>query len=127
MKKVLVVDDSRLMRMIVIRLLRETVLGDFEAVQAADGQEALALTEREDFDLVVSDWNMPEMSGIEFLAALRAREKKGNDAPTTFGFVTSEGTPAMRAAAAREGAKFLIVKPVTADAFQAVLRPLFAA
>lgn len=110
--KILIVDDSKAMRMIVTRTLRQAGFGDHEFVEAEHGAEGLAKVGTESPDLVLSDWNMPEMSGIEFLQALRA---EGND--VRFGFVTSESTDAMRGLAADSGALFLIAKPFTADTF----------
>ena len=110
--KILIVDDSKAMRMIVTRTLRQAGFGDHVFVEAENGAEGLAKVGTESPDLVLSDWNMPEMSGIEFLQALRA---EGND--VRFGFVTSESTDAMRGLAADSGALFLIAKPFTADTF----------
>ena len=72
--KALVVDDSRAMRSILAKILAR--LG-FEVLQAADGREAIAVlyAQPEPFDLVLSDWNMPEMDGLQFLKALRANPK----------------------------------------------------
>jgi two-component system chemotaxis response regulator CheY len=113
--KILVVDDSRAMRMIVQRTLRQAGF-DATIVEAENGQEALDKTTSEKPDLILSDWNMPVMSGIEFLNALR---EAGNN--TKFGFVTSESTPAMRAQAVGSGAAFLISKPFNADTFKETL------
>jgi two-component system chemotaxis response regulator CheY len=110
--KILIVDDSKAMRMIVTRTLRQAGFADHEYVEAEDGAQGLAAVAAERPDLVLSDWNMPEVSGIEFLQQLRAA---GND--VRFGFVTSESTDAMRALAAESGALFLIAKPFTADTF----------
>ncbi|RXR23662.1 response regulator [Oerskovia turbata] len=118
--KILVADDSRVMRQIVLRTLRQAGFGDWDVVQAGDGAEALALTHSEKPDLVLSDWNMPEMNGIDFLRALRAG---GSSVP--FGFVTSEGSPQMRELAESEGALFLIAKPFDAGTFESALRPHF--
>jgi two-component system chemotaxis response regulator CheY len=73
----------------------------------------------EEPDLVLSDWNMPEMTGIELHRALR-----GQGDTTPFGFVTSEGSPEMRQRAQDAGAMFLIAKPFTPEAFQAALEPV---
>ncbi|HVS67797.1 MAG TPA: response regulator [Mycobacteriales bacterium] len=110
--KILVVDDSKAMRMIVMRTLRQAGYEDHELLQAENGSEGLSMVESESPGLVLSDWNMPEMNGLEFLKTLRQR---GSDVP--FGFVTSEGTPAMREQASDAGALFLIAKPFTADTF----------
>ena len=120
--KILIVDDSKAMRMIVTRTLRQAGFGDHDYVEAGDGAEGLEAVGREAPDLVLSDWNMPEVSGIEFLQRLRAA---GN--PVRFGFVTSESTEAMRALAAESGALFLIAKPFTADTFAEALGGVLAA
>ena len=114
--KILVVDDSKAMRMIVTRTLRQAGFGGHDILEACDGREGLARVAQDAPDLVLSDWNMPELSGIEFLRALRAQ---GND--VRFGFVTSESTDAMRQTADETGALFLIGKPFTADTFAEAL------
>ena len=111
--KILVADDSRVMRQIVIRTLRQAGYDDHDIVEAEDGADALFKVTSEKPDLVLSDWNMPNMTGIECLQALRS---SGSAVP--FGFVTSEGSAEMRAKAADAGALFLIAKPFTADAIR---------
>lgn len=110
--KILVADDSRVMRQIVIRTLRQAGHGGHEIVEAQDGKEALELVRSESPDLVLSDWNMPEMNGIDVLTNLRA-----SGCQVAFGFVTSEGSEEMRARASQAGAAFLIAKPFTPEAF----------
>lgn len=117
--RILIVDDSKAMRMIVQRTLRQAGFGDHDVVEAGNGVEAMAALEKQPFDLVLSDWNMPQMSGIELLQTMR---KKGLGAP--FGFVTSEGTGPMRQQATDAGATFLIAKPFTPEAFEQALRPV---
>jgi two-component system chemotaxis response regulator CheY len=119
--KILVTDDSRVMRQIVIRTLRQAGYDDHDVIQAENGREAFDLVGAEQPDLVLSDWNMPEMSGIECLEALRAA---GQQVP--FGFVTSEGSPEMREKAANAGALFLIAKPFTEETFRDVLDGVIA-
>ena len=114
--KILVADDSRVMRQIVIRTLRQAGFDDHDVVEAENGRDALAKVGSEQPDLVLSDWNMPEMTGLECLQALRA---SGSTVP--FGFVTSEGSPEMRDRAEGAGALFLIAKPFTADTFRDAL------
>ncbi|UMG92955.1 response regulator [Nocardioides sp. TF02-7] len=84
--KILIADDSRVMRQIVIRTLRQAGHGGHDILEAENGRVALELVRSESPDLVLSDWNMPEMTGIECLTALRAA-----GSPVAFGFVTSEG------------------------------------
>ncbi len=112
--KILVVDDSKAMRMIVRRSLRQCdVPGGIEVVEAEDGLLGFEAVEREHPDLVLSDWNMPNMNGIEFLEKLR-----GAGVSTRFGFVTSESTDEMKTRARDAGADFLLSKPFTADMLQ---------
>ena len=115
----LIVDDSRVMRQIVIRTLRQAGFGDHDLVEAADGQEAFDKATAENPDLIISDWNMPGQTGIEVLRNLRAA---GNN--VKFGFVTSECTPEMKLAAEGAGAAFFIVKPFTAERFDEVFAPI---
>jgi len=117
MSKIIVADDSRVMRQIVVRTLRQAGYSGHEIVEAENGRDALEKVQTEAPDLVLSDWNMPEMNGIDCLMALRAA---GNQTP--FGFVTSEGSDEMRAKAAAAGALFLIAKPFTAETFDEALR-----
>ena len=118
--KVLITDDSKAMRMIVKRTLRQAGY-DFEVVEATDGAEGLEAVKTHSPDLVLSDWNMPNMSGLEFLQALKAE-----DIDVKFGFVTSEGTAEMRELASTNGALFLISKPFTKENFQDALAPVLA-
>jgi two-component system chemotaxis response regulator CheY len=114
--KILIADDSRVMRQIVTRTLRQAGFEGHDLVEAADGAQLYNSTLAEEPDLVLSDWNMPEMTGVEVLRKLRA-----NGVAVPFGFVTSEGTPEMRQAAEDAGAMFLITKPFTAEAFRDAL------
>jgi two-component system chemotaxis response regulator CheY len=114
--KILVVDDSRVMRQIVIRTLRQAGFGGHEVSEAENGRLAVERVLADPPDLVLSDWNMPEMSGIDALDVLRS---SGCTVP--FGFVTSEGSEEMRARAARSGAAFLIAKPFTPESFAEAL------
>lgn len=114
--RILVVDDSMVMRRIVIRTMRQAGLDVSDVVEASDGRQAYETVMTNPPDLVLSDWNMPEMTGIESLRAIRAAGSN-----VLFGFVTSEGSEEMRAEAAAAGAAFLIAKPFTADTFRDVL------
>jgi two-component system chemotaxis response regulator CheY len=117
--KILIADDSRVMRQIVTRTLRQAGYDGHDLVEAADGRQAYDAVTNENPDLVLSDWNMPEMTGIEVLRMLRA-----NGVQVPFGFVTSEGTQQMRDQAESAGALFLITKPFTAEAFHDALHPI---
>ena len=114
--KILIVDDSKAMRMIVRRQLNEIGLADAEYVEAANGVEGIAAIKEHQPDLVLSDWNMPEMNGMEMLEALNA---EGID--VKLGFVTSESQPSYKERAVDAGALFLIAKPFNADTFRRAL------
>lgn len=113
---ILVVDDSSAMRMMVIRTLRQAGFGGNDVTQAEDGAVALEAIRANEPDLVLADWNMPNMTGLELLQALRAE-----DINVDFGFITTESTTEMRQKATEAGAKFLIAKPFTVESFQKVL------
>lgn len=114
--KILVVDDSAAMRMMIVRTLRQAGFGGKDVEQAEDGAIALECVRKKVPDLVLADWNMPNMTGIELLEALR-----GEDIDVTFGFITTESTTEMRKRATDAGAQFLIAKPFTVDSFEKVL------
>ncbi len=108
-KKVLVVDDSAVMRQIIKKNLKE--LGFSELSEAEDGAAGLKKAGEEPVDLIVSDWNMPNMTGLEFLKAVRADDKlKG----TNFIMVTSEADKEKIMEAVQAGVNQYIVKPFNA-------------
>src|SRR3981081_1940735 len=116
--KILIVDDSTAMRMIVKKTLRLAGFEGHDIAEADDGAKALAAIKTSKPDLVLSDWNMPNMTGLQLLEALVSGGVKG-----TFGFVTAEAPPDMRAKAIGAGAKFLISKPFTPESFKEHLGP----
>ncbi len=120
--KILIADDSKAMRMIVIRTMRQAGLEGHTLLEAENGREAFEMAKAEEPDLILSDWNMPEMTGIEFLRALR-----GSGSTTPFCFVTSEGSEEMRTAAEQAGALGLIAKPFTPEAFASTLSQVVSA
>lgn len=115
--KILVVDDSKAMRAIVKRALTSIErCSTATIIEAVDGREGLETAQAEQPDLIISDWNMPEMTGIELLQALN----EAGAAPS-FGFVTSESTPEMHELAKGNGARFLVSKPFTPEALDEAL------
>jgi two-component system, chemotaxis family, chemotaxis protein CheY len=117
--KILIADDSRVMRQIVTRTLRQAGFGDHELIEASDGRLLYDKFMEEKPDLVISDWNMPGMTGVEVLRVLR---REGHNVP--FGFVTSECTAEMQEAATAAGALFFISKPFTAEGFTEIFGPV---
>lgn len=107
--KVLVVDDFSTMRRIVKNLLRELDMKNLQ--EADDGSSAVPMLEDGDFDLVVTDWNMPEMDGYELLKYIRASPKLQH-IPVLM--VTAESKREQIVMAAKAGVNGYIVKPFTA-------------
>ena len=109
MKSCLVVDDSRVIRKVARRILEE--LG-FDIAEASDGLEALAWCRAVMPDAVLLDWNLPVMSGLEFLKALR--QEPGGDKPTVV-FCTVENDIERIREAIDAGADEYIMKPFDGD------------
>jgi len=116
---ILLVDDSRTMRMIVQRAIRQAGYRGLIIGEAENGAQALEQLRGEQPKLVLSDWNMPEMSGIDFLHQLR---KERNLVP--FGFITAEASTEIRKLAMTAGATFLISKPFSPEEVQMALSPI---
>jgi two-component system, chemotaxis family, chemotaxis protein CheY len=102
--KVLVADDSGIMRKIIIRSLNACGVSDI--VEAADGREGLAAFQAEPIDIVLTDWNMPEMNGLELLQAIRAT---GSAVPIIM--ITTEGEKASVLEAIKAGVTDYLCKP----------------
>jgi len=107
--KVLVVDDSSVMRKVLIKALAQ--MGVMEVGEAADGQEAVDAVAAEAYDLVLMDWNMPKLLGIDALRAMRA-----NGAAMPIVMVTTEAEKARVLEALKSGATNYLIKPFTQDA-----------
>ncbi len=118
----LVVDDFATMRRIVRNLLKE--LGFTHVQEAEDGVDALAKLRKGDceFDFVVSDWNMPNMTGIELLLAIRA-DSKLKHLPVLM--VTAEARRENIIEAAQAGANGYVVKPFTSATLDEKLKKIF--
>jgi len=116
---ILVVDDSRTMRMIVQRAIRQAGYRGLIIGEAENGAQALEQLRGEQPKLVLSDWNMPEMTGIEFLQQLREEQ---NLVP--FGFITSESSMEIKKLAIQSGANFLISKPFSPEDVERALSPI---
>jgi two-component system chemotaxis response regulator CheY len=120
--KFLVVDDFSTMRRIVRNLLKE--LGFSNVQEAEDGVDALNKLRSDQFDFVVSDWNMPNMTGIELLRAIRA-DASLKHLPVLM--VTAEAKKENIIEAAQAGASGYVVKPFTAATLDEKLKKIFAA
>lgn len=107
--KILVVDDFPTMRRIVMNLLKE--IGYVQFAQAEDGVKAWEAVQGTQFDLIVSDWNMPNMTGIDFLRKVRSSERFK---AIPFLLITAEAKRSQIFEAAEAGTDGYIVKPFTA-------------
>ncbi len=118
--KFLVVDDFSTMRRIVRNLLKE--LGYSNVDEAEDGAMALSKLKNENFDFVISDWNMPNMDGLEMLKQIRA---DATIAKLPVLMVTAEAKKENIIAAAQAGASGYVVKPFTAATLDEKLGKIF--
>ncbi len=119
---VLVVDDFSTMRRILKNILKE--LGFANISEADNGKNALKELKKNEYGLVLCDWNMPEMSGLELLAAVRGDETlKG----TPFVMVTAEAQKENILEAVKAGVSSYVVKPFTAETIGGKLEKVFGA
>lgn len=118
MAKALVVDDSRAVRMILSKTLKEM---GYEVREAANGREALDVIEAEGaaVTLVLADWNMPEMNGLELLKRLRQKPELSS---LVVVMVTTETELDQMAAALEAGANEYVMKPFNKDILVEKLR-----
>lgn len=118
--RVLIVDDFSTMRRIVRNILRQIGLNN--VVEADDGTTAWDILNREKIDFVVSDWNMPKMTGIELLRKVRSSEEF---AELPFLMVTAEAQQENIIEAVQAKVSNYIVKPFTADTLQQKIDKIF--
>ena len=119
--KILVVDDFSTMRRIIKNILKQ--IGFTNVDEAENGQAALAkIGDGGNYDFVISDWNMPEMTGIELLRQVRANEAT-KDLP--FLMVTAEAKKENVVEAVKAGVNNYIVKPFTAEVLQEKISKIF--
>ena len=111
--RVLVVDDFATMRKIIRNVLKQINLEN--VTEAENGKQALELLKKEEIDLIISDWNMPEMTGIEFLRACKADPKIRH---IPFIMVTAEASKKNVLEAMKAGVDNYITKPFTSDKLQ---------
>ena len=118
--KILIVDDFSTMRRIIKNLLRD--LGFTNTAEADDGNTALPMLQSGSFDFLVTDWNMPGMSGFDLLKAVRADENLKN-LPVLM--VTAEAKRDQIVAAAQAGVNGYVVKPFTAAVLKEKIEKIF--
>jgi two-component system chemotaxis response regulator CheY len=118
--KILIVDDFSTMRKIIRNIL--TQLGFKNILEADDGTTALEILKKEKVDLIISDWNMPKMSGLELLKAVRSDENL-KDVP--FVMVTAEAQKENILEAIKYKVNQYIVKPFTPETLKEKLEKIF--
>ena len=118
---VLVVDDFATMRRIITNVLKQ--LGYENIFEAEDGTKALQILETEKIDFVITDWNMPQMSGLDLLKAIRASEDK-KKIPVLM--VTAEAMQENIIKAAQAGVNNYIIKPFDAKTLAEKIQKIFA-
>jgi len=115
--KVLIVDDSAVMRAMVKKTLAAAGFAVLEALEAGDGRKALEILNREKVDVVLCDLHMPEMNGLELLQAL----KDAGKAPPCFILVTTEGRKDRLRQAMALGARGYVIKPFQPERLRKIL------
>jgi two-component system chemotaxis response regulator CheY len=118
--KILVVDDHESMRKIEKQILND--LGYKNVDMADDGTTALPMLQKGNYDFVISDWNMPQMEGIELLKAIRADERIGK---TPVLLVTAESKKEKIIEAAQAGVNDYVVKPFNAEILSEKISRIF--
>lgn len=118
--KILIVDDFSTMRRIIKNLLRD--LGFTNTSEADDGSSALPMLQNGSFDFLVTDWNMPGMTGIDLLKAVRADDKLKN---LPILMVTAEAKRDQIIEAAQAGVNGYVVKPFTAAVLKEKIEKIF--
>jgi two-component system, chemotaxis family, chemotaxis protein CheY len=114
---VLLVDDNKATRLMLRRTLLMTGIANLQVDEAENGSDALAKVADREPDLILSDWSMPEMGGVDLLRELRAR-----GSTVRFGFVTSAApSPQMQEKAFQAGAQFMIARPFSVERFRDML------
>lgn len=118
--KILIVDDFSTMRRIIKNLLRD--LGFTNTAEADDGATALPMLQSGGFDFLVTDWNMPQMTGLDLLKAVRADDRLKH-LPVLM--VTAEAKRDQIIEAAQAGVNGYVVKPFTAQALKDKIEKIF--
>lgn len=121
--KALVIDDSGVMRKMVMKSLTEAKLAEFSFVEAEDGRDALDKLKANEIDIAFVDWNMPNMTGVDFVREVRKEEKINDTEGIPLVMVTSEKTMGkMQEALDEAGADGFISKPFTVQEMQVKLK-----
>ncbi len=120
---ILIVDDSAVMRKIIIKALNESGYGDSTIIEASDGIEGLKAFNPNKTDLVLADWNMPNMNGLEFVKKIREIKTAKK---IVIIMITTEGSAGKMEEAMNSGVDNYIPKPFTAVQLQQKLKKYFS-
>ncbi len=116
--KILVVDDSSTMRRIISNTLKK--IGYSDLVEAGDGKEGLARMAENTFDLIVTDWNMPNMDGLEFTKVVRSTQGTVPILMVTTNAAKTDVIEALKA-----GVNTYVVKPMTPETLEEKIKAIF--
>ena len=118
--KILIVDDSSTMRRIIGNVVQQLGIKKDDFDEAADGLEAWNLFQKNQYDVVLTDWNMPNMNGLDLVKHIRSVDKK-----VPIVMITTEGGKGEVITALKAGVNNYIVKPFNAETLKAKLDPFF--
>ena len=119
--RVLVVDDSSTMRRIIVNVLIQLGVSSDFITEAEDGFAALGKVKTNSYDLILTDWNMPRMNGLQFVQNIRKLPKYTN---TPVMMITTEGGKSEVIEALKNGVNNYIVKPFSAEVLKTKLEPI---
>lgn len=124
MASIMIVDDSSVTRKVIKKHIKSGPYANAELIEAQNGEEALENVKNGvKVDVILSDWNMPKMNGLEFVRGVRQHESSVNtENPVKIIMITTEGTIDKVSAAMESGVNEYIVKPFTADTLTKTLK-----
>ncbi|MGV3525732.1 MAG: response regulator [Candidatus Sericytochromatia bacterium] len=124
MPAIMIVDDSSVTRKVIKKHIKSGPYANVDLLEAADGEQALETVKSgAKLDVILSDWNMPKMNGLEFVRKLREHEAgSGVQEPVKVIMITTEGTIDKVTSAMESGVNEYIVKPFTADTLTKTLK-----
>ena len=119
--RILIVDDNETMRSLLRRSLSQGGFDNLVVSEAANGREGLEQFHQTNPDVILSDWNMPEMDGLGLLKAIRQENQD-----VLFGIITAQNTSALRRSAKQLGAQFLLSKPFSTQKLNTTIHSFIA-
>ena len=117
--KILIVEDSLTMRRIILNVLKQLGFQDEDCHEAENGLEALKLLEKNKYDIILTDWNMPKMSGLDMVKHIRVEDEFNKNTPIIM--ITTEGAKEEVISALKAGVTNYIVKPFNAETLKGKL------